>query len=258
MAASLTGTGMQSTSTFSLAGLLLLAALVVAGGIVAFWVLRFLQRRLRLFTRGTVTFMIVTLMVTTALSTFDYLHQIRRREEKLAIEMRQRAAATFLTSWIQGDRDGALMSPFVDEATRSHLTGKVSAIEDGMADFLQSVGSPAKTMRELELVAIDMDSYPSVHWLSLGNPHRERWKFSVLFYDGDRYILLDGHIETQPPSEDLAIKDATTVEDIDGKILDGKKVPTSIVAKCWRWGRLYQSPAHHYDYAAHRLARRSP
>ncbi len=249
---------MQSTSSFGLAELLILTALAVAGGIVAFWVLRFLQRRLRLFTRGTVTFMIVTLMVTTALSTFDYLHQIRRREEKLAIEMRQRAAATFLTSWIEGDRDQALMSPFVDGATRSRLTDKVSVVEDDVGKFLQSVDSSAKTMGELELVAIDMDSYPSVHWLSMRNPRRERWKFSVLFYDGSRYILLDGHIETQPPSEDLAVKDATTVEDIDAQILDGNQVPTSVVAKCWRWGRLYKSPAHHYDYAAHRLMRRSP
>ncbi len=258
MAASLTGTGMQSTLSMGWAELLILTTLAVAAGISVFWILRFLQRRLRLFTRGTVTFMIVTLMVTTALSTFDYLHQIRRREEKLAIEMRQRAAATFLTSWIQGDRDQALMSPFVDSTTRARLTEKVNAVEGEVAEFLRSVDSQAETLDDLELVAIDMDSYPSVHWLSLRNPHRERWKFSVLFHDGNRYILVNGHIETQPPSEDLALKDATTVEDIDAEILDGNRVPTSVVAKCWRWGRLYQSPEHHYDYAAHRLTRRSP
>ena len=56
--------------------IIIIPALILAG-VLGFLILRFFQKRLHIFTKGTITFMVVALLATTAASTFDLLHGIK-------------------------------------------------------------------------------------------------------------------------------------------------------------------------------------
>ena len=190
----------------SVAFLIMIAAGVPAA-ILLVWFLRGLQRRFRIFTRGTVTFMVVVMMVTAVVSTFDHLHSIKRTEQRMRSVAQHRTVASFLSTWML-DGVGAASRQFGSEETsRRILADDCLAVEERVRQALQETNAPAESMRDLTLVSLWADERggPAVGRSATRAEWEWSWPFSALFEDGRTMHLVRGRIFGTPHESSVMI-----------------------------------------------------
>lgn len=174
-----------------------------------------LNRRLRIFTRGTVAFMISALMIFTVIDGLDYLNDIKLNENHLREAARQRTVSsllqTFLTSGPDAAGDQAPIGSYQEA-----LVAQLKALEAELDRALVETKSPARSLRELKLVALDVGRnlvpnrrrFAPSHYVS-----GDDWGYAALLDDGVNFILIQGFARLAG-SRSRAVE----IRDVDGRL----------------------------------------
>lgn len=171
---------------------------LIIGGLVLFGLLRFLNRRLRIFTRGTVTFMVVSLVAFTVISVLSMLHDIQLDEDRAREFARRRVVHGAALGWL-GGRVTPASRQFEDDFEED-----IDDLEDEILEEIREIrGCCSADFDDLELVALDIDWRPSRDYVgsALHRQRRHSWDYDAVMHDScrDEYHRIKGRIYTSNP-----------------------------------------------------------
>lgn len=180
--------------------------LVVTGGLAAFALLRFLHKKLHVFTRGTVSFMVLALVGFTIISVLTMLHDVKLDEERARGFARRRAVHGALLGWL-GDEEGAASREF-----RANFSEDIEDIEKQISRDVKSVvkKSCCPEFDDLHLVALDVDWRPTTAYVNsaINWQRRHCWDYEAVFHDedsGDLHRIRGKVITTDPKNDGFVI-----------------------------------------------------
>ncbi len=194
-------------------------AWILGGALVAlllfFLVLPYLQRRLRIFSRGTIAFMISALMAFTVVDGIIHLNEIRNSESRLRERARFSTVSSLLQSYFNGGPEAAIEQvPY--GLHRDALAESLRVFESDIVEELLDRNSPAESTRDLRLVSLDVGR-ELVRRTRLLNPAHYRgngqdWGFLAVIDDGESLIEVEGLVRLSLDGE------AVSVMDLRGKL----------------------------------------
>ena len=152
--------------------------------------LPFLQRRLRIFSRGTVAFIVSALMIFTVVDGINVLNGIRNSESRIRREARENAVTNLYRTWIQEGSAAALAQLPSGVVETSVDAVQLQAFEATIEGELGRLGSPAKRFNDLKLVSIEVQR--TGMWGNWGD--YEHWNVEILVDDGARFHILAGDV----------------------------------------------------------------
>lgn len=158
-----------------------------AGVILAGLLLWGLHKKLKLFTKGTITFMTVVLMLVAFESIVEHLNDLRNAETSAKSRARTSAATSFVRSWMEGREAEALELCDVDERETV-----AAALRDAASRIAVNTQQPIPTPGSVpweSLMSFDLGRY-------LEFDLAEWTAFSAIVKTADgRYLRIKGRIE---------------------------------------------------------------
>jgi hypothetical protein len=158
-----------------------------AGVILAGLLLWGLHKKLKLFTKGTITFMTVVLMLVAFESIVEHLNDLRNSESSAKSRARTSAATSFLRSWLEGREAEALELCDVDE--RDMVANEIRDAAHRIAMETQQPIPEQGSLPWSTLLSFDLGRYLEFNLA-------EWTAFSALVKTADgRYLKVKGRIE---------------------------------------------------------------
>ena len=200
-----------------------------------------LQRRFRIFTRGTISFMVAALMIFTLADGFLYLHDIRNQEDALKERARFTSVASLIQTFLEQGPTAA-----IDQLPRNDYREAVAEslreLDRDLAEEFGELGDAADGAARVQLVALDVGRN-LVHKLRLLNPRHygpgEEWGFEALVDDGRRWHLVQGVARVIPDLDGGAL-----VIDVSGKHGQDYDRGDDRAARLFLAARAYRSPVY--------------
>lgn len=158
-----------------------------AGVILAGLLLWGLHKKLKLFTKGTITFMTVVLMLVAFESIVEHLNDVRNSESTAKSRARTSTATSFLRSWLEGREAEALELCDVDERETV-----AAALRDAARRIAVNTQQPVTTPATLPWEALVSFDLGRSYDFNLAD-----WRvFSAVLKTNDgRYLRLSGRVE---------------------------------------------------------------
>ena len=166
--------------------LLLLVGLV--GALLLVIILRWINRSCRLFTRGTVSFIVAFLLAFTVIDTLIILNEIKINQSSTREGALRRTVANTLTTWLTQGAEAAAQKLDTPEE-RQELLDSLRSVEKDVAMELARRNAQGEDLSSLNLVALQVDEHRHRSFPVIGH---ESLRFRALLDDGLGYIELKG------------------------------------------------------------------
>lgn len=224
--------------------------LVVVGGAALFGLLRRIDRRLNVFTRGTVGFMAFALVTFTAISVFVMLHDVKLEEQHARAVARRRAVQGAVLGWMNGGEDA------VSAEFRSTFAEDLSDIEMDVARGIREETGKECSFGDLELIALDVDRRPRIDRFrsALKWQAHHHWNYEAVFRDGASGELhrVRGKIYSTDPHEGGFV-----ITGVDGGLVERGSNHDRYCMAAIRRAAVYRSPTFDHEALESRVAGRS-
>lgn len=176
-----------------------------AGGvIVAVLILAALNRHLRLFTRGTVGFMVAVLMLVTVESVIEHLNDRRNADASIRAVAVIQTTENFLHSWFE-HQPREMTAGYVDPGMSIHVDQRMTAIQDAILTCLPH-REQAPDFAAWRMMALDVGS---TYW------RRNEQRFWALLDTSAEIVRVRGTVtlqdSTPPLVSDITFESSTVV-----------------------------------------------
>ena len=223
-----------------------------AAGVAAVLLLIVLQKHLRIFTRGTVTFMATVVMVATVISLVDLGNDVRNREHSARDRGRRAVGANFVRNWL--DRDDALLVRKSTDRSSRRIRTDLDRADKQLCESLSRSGvisgaagscdTPldAACLDKFRLVSLNVLESHRFHPSDFGRP---QWKFEALLAADDVMMRIKGHVATN--DEDRRVT-RLAIQNIEAFHHDPSLSPHWCMCRLERdsRGTVYRSP--HFEH----------
>lgn len=158
---------------------------VLGGGGILVWLLAFLHKKLQIFTRGTVGFMIVAVMITSVLSLVERAQTIRDTRDAALNNARRQTALQFLTSWLNGRDD--FREVVWPDATATLAASAQDAKNRLIAFAISTTGVDADAPVRVAAIAFDEPYFYSP---------QDEFRYRAAMMVGESPVILEGIVTT--------------------------------------------------------------
>ncbi|MFT7619428.1 MAG: hypothetical protein ACI97A_003082 [Planctomycetota bacterium] len=222
--------------------------LAVVGAFLGVLILRAINRKVNVFTRGTVSFMLTALIIFTAVDTVAIMNGIRNNQTTARSLADHHTVTSIVCSWIDQGADLAAHQVSGD-LNQETLISDLRAAEEDIAIELERKNARGETMGDLKLVALSVDRYGRIDGMSR---HSRRFDFKALVDDGASYHRVEGRVSIRHRGEN-GISIVNFKSGIDKAFNDSPR----LVANAYSGADSYRSDNYHLDSRRGYLIRRN-
>ncbi len=226
-------------------GLYLGAALI--GAILLVFLLKGLNRRLHIFTKGTVSFILFVLIVFTTVDTISILNGVRNSQNSAKSAAGLETTTSFVLAWLNSGRQIATHQ-LSSEGDRAYLLEKLNEIEDNVTVSLERLNSRSEKMADLKLVALHVNPRSRFDGPRFD---RKRYEYTALLDDGNSFHRLQGRVSIKESRNNKI-----NIASITGNLSRNFPAAKRQVASIYEAAESFQSPDYQCDSTKRRLYRR--
>jgi hypothetical protein len=175
---------------------------------VAILVLWFLQKKLKIFSRGTIAFMVLSLMIFTAVDIVSIMNEIRNTEHHIRTKARRNTVNSLIHAWVK-DGPEAAANQLSEINDRNQVLDRLKALSKKINEDLADRNSSAENLQGTELVAISIKRSNFLrNFVS-----QTGYSYEALLDDGQNYHHLKGRVYVE--NEGMR---SIVVADMDGAL----------------------------------------
>lgn len=221
--------------------------LALVGAFFGVLILRALNRKFQIFSRGTVSFMLTVLIIFTAVDTVAIMNSIRNNQSTVRSLADHHTVTSIVQAWI--DEGAKLAAHQIDgESNQLTLLADFEAAEEEIESTLDRKNAHAESLDGLKLVSLSVDRYGH---MEIGSRRSRRFTFRALLDDGRDYHWLQGGISIRHRGDDKGIG----VANFKGSLQESSVGSANQIAYKFYHASSYKSDEYQLDSRRRKLMR---
>ncbi len=211
------------------------AVLFFAGAFVLVLVLRAINKKLHVFSKGTVSFILAVLIIFTTVDAIQILNGIKISEKDSRSLAASQTIGSIVYTWLNQGAEMAAHQVSRQE-DRGYVLEQLKNIEASVVTELEDKNAAAGTLADLQLVSLNVDryGYPRNPWTN-----DKSYGFTALLDDGEKFHEFTGDV-----SVDSHSSSKISITTIKGELHRTVSKESGVAAAAYRNANAYKSDAY--------------
>ncbi|MEE9392111.1 MAG: hypothetical protein V3W41_06370 [Planctomycetota bacterium] len=215
--------------------------ILVPLGLVGLWIfyhlLRLLQRRLNLFTKGTLTFMAASLLAFALFDLFLLGHELRNEDFELRRDSQERLVVRVVRALSDESAQGDIV-----EINSSRWRKEFSKTRDDLLSDLHNIDPELSEFKDFTLISLNVEEPDMFSVQRVRHPWGRSWRITGIFVRDCEVRVLEGNVSTRRDDDGRVRIDSIFLE-----ILDGKDAKSSTLRRQYRRQSDFRVEGYRYD-----------